>query len=249
MFSLEAVTVCIDYADFLKEVIPYNIVHFDRWVIVTTKDDAETRELCRKWSLPVILTEEVYRDEDEFNKGRAIIRAIDHLANKGWVLHLDADMALPSHTRWALKEMSHLDKSYIYGVDRVMVKGWDQWQKLKHSNYLNHQFDYHCRINFPAGYGVGARWASREYGYCPVGAFQLWHGDTDLYKGVHGNIYPHRHNDAARADIQHTLYWDRRKRSLIPEVIAAHLESEQNSKLGTNWKGRVSKRFEAPKGK
>jgi len=43
---LEAVTVCVDYADFLKEIIPWNQHLFDRWAIVTTPADEETRELA-----------------------------------------------------------------------------------------------------------------------------------------------------------------------------------------------------------
>lgn len=236
---IQAVTVCVGYADFLKEAIPFNLHHFKRWVIVTTPKDHETRELCRRHGIFCLLTEEVYRDGSEFSKGRAIIRGIDHLAADGWVLHLDADIVLPQNFGRAL-ESAHLDKECIYGCDRVMVKSYSAWHRLKHGGYLQH--DFHCRVNFPAGFEVGARWANHEYGYCPIGFFQLWHSTCDLYKGMHTRPYPMHHGDAARSDIQHSLQWDRQKRVLLPEIIAIHLESEP-AKLGANWKGRTTKPF------
>lgn len=239
MIPLETVTVCVGYGDFLREVMPHNRPLLDRWVVVTTPDDGETREVCRRWSVPTVLTDEVYRDGAEFNKGRAIIRGIDHLAGDGWVLHLDADVVLPGHFRHAL-DMAHLDPPVLYGADRVMVRGWDRWQRFKASGFLGH--DYHCRVSFPPGFPVGDRWASEAYGYCPIGFFQLWHGRTDLYRGAHTRPYPHRHNDAARGDVQHAIQWDRRRRALLPEVIVAHLESEP-APLGANWKGRTTRRF------
>ena len=238
---LEAVTVCFNYSDFLAETIPYNIGHFDRWVIVTGKDDLDTQKVCRRFSLPYLVTDEVYRDGDEFNKGRAVIKGLDHLSSEGWVLHLDADMALPAHTRKAI-DMAHCQNDTIYGVDRVMVKTWDQWQKLQRTGWLRGQFGKNCYVDFPQGFQVGTRWVSAEHGYCPIGDFQLWWGRSDLVHGHHSKVYPHRHNDAARSDIQHSLYWDRRQRQLMPEIIAAHLESEPST-LGVNWKGRKSKPF------
>ncbi len=236
---LEAVTVCVNYSDFLKETIPFNMPLFDRWVIVTTPQDTDTRELCRRYGLRCIVTDEFFRDGDEFNKGRGIIRGIDMLAGKGWVLHLDADMVLPHSLRRSLN-MANLDKEYIYGIDRVMVKSYSDWQKLKYSGYLQH--DYHVRVNFPPGFDVGARWASELYGYIPLGCFQLWWSETDLYKGMHTKPYPTVHGEAARGDIQHGLQWDRSKRAIIPEVVGVHLESEK-ALLGANWKGRKTRLF------
>ncbi len=242
---LEAVTVCVNYSDFLREVVAYNAQHFDDWVVVTSPDDSATRELCRRAGVRCVLTREVWRDGDEFNKGRAIIRALDQLSAGGWVLHLDADVALPAHFRQALS-MAHLDPESVYGADRVMVRGWAAWQRLQASGWLRGgQWDFHCRVNFPDGYPVGARWASREYGYVPIGAFQLWSGEADLYKGIHSRVYPHRHGDAARGDVQHGLQWDRRQRLLLPEVICAHLESGPGA-LGANWKGRKTPPFGPP---
>lgn len=244
MSKIECVTTSFRYGDFLRETLPLNLPLFDRYIIVTSPDDEETREICRRYGVQCILTKEVWKDGDEFNKGKAIIRGIDHLAANGWVLHLDADIVLPSTFRKFI-DAAHLNENKIYGADRVMVKGFDQWKKLKYSGWLQH--DYHCRVNFPAGFDVGCRWATEYYGWLPIGYFQLWSGKSDLYRGMHSKLYPSKHSDAARGDVQHALQWDRRDRELIPEIICVHLESEPASVLGANWRGRTTKRFEDKK--
>jgi hypothetical protein len=239
---LEAVTVCVDYGDFLKEVIPWNQHLFDRWAIVTTPADEETRELCRRNGLECYTTDEFYRERDEFNKGRGIAIGVDHLSQRDWVLHLDADMVLPPLTRQFLRS-ADLHPDVLYGCDRAMCVGWDKWQDFKRSGYLQH--GNHRGLNFPKSLRLGTRWCSPRHGYCPIGAFQLWHGSVAKWRGINTRAYPHQHNDAARSDIQHSLHWDRRNRAILPEIVAIHLESEP-CPLGANWKGRTTRRFEAP---
>jgi hypothetical protein len=238
---LEAVTVCVDYADYLAETIPHNFPHLDRWVIVTTEKDVKTREVCRRYNLDCVVTEEFYADNMPFNKGRGIIRGIDNLSLRDWVLHIDADVVLPTQTKHVLRT-ANLDPTMIYGVDRIRVLGYEKWQALQASKWLYHQHDYQCRVNFPDGYPVGTRWANDLYGYVPIGFFQLWHSTSDLWRGFHSKPYPYWHNTAARGDVQHAVQWDRRKRSLVPELIVAHLEAE-TAPLGANWKGRTTPTF------
>ena len=239
---VEAVTISVGYGDFLAVTLPYNLHLFDHFVVVTTPDDKETREICRRYGVTVILTEEFYREGDKFNKARGINKGLDQLSHKDWVVHMDSDVILPHGFRKAL-EQAHPDPKCLYGCDRVMVKSWLDWIKLKDSGYLQH--DFHCRVNFPKGVEIGSRWANSEYGYCPIGFFQLWNSCSDIYQGVHLRHYPTTWNDAARGDVQFAIRWDRRHRQLLPEVVAVHLESE-HAKLGANWRGRTTKRFEAP---
>src|SRR5580704_18701286 len=99
MNKLEAVTVSVGYADYLAVVAQANINLFDRWVIVTTHGDSETREVCRKFSLPTLLTEEFYRDGAEFNKGRGIALGMDQIEGADWMMQLDSDIILPPDLR------------------------------------------------------------------------------------------------------------------------------------------------------
>jgi glycosyltransferase involved in cell wall biosynthesis len=239
MNRIEAVTVCVGYGDFLAVTLPRNLHLFDRFVVVTSPQDHETQEICRRYGVTPIVTEEFYRDDDPFNKARGINKGLDQLGHNDWIVHLDADVLLPHGFRLACRN-AHLDPKCLYGADRVMVGNWWDWVKLRDSGYLQH--DFHCRVNFPKGLEVGSRWANAEYGYCPIGFFQMWHSKCDIYRGQHLRPYPTSHNDAARADVQFAIKWDRRHRLLIPEVIVVHLESE-SCKLGANWQGRTTKRF------
>lgn len=244
---IEAVTVCHGYADFLEVAARHNRGLFDRWLIVTAPEDADimrrygnTREVCRKWNLDVLVTEEATRDGN-FHKGHMIQRAQRLLSADAWRLHLDADIILPTTFRTSLAA-ADLDERKIYGVDRVCVKSWGQWQALLASGYLSHQTDYHCRVVFPRGVEVGSRWASPLQGWVPIGFFQMWHAHADEFISYQFRAHPNRHGEASRTDTQHPLQWDRRQRELLGEVIAVHLESE-DAPMAANWRGRKTRRF------
>ena len=127
--TIEAVTVCVGYGDFLRACIPHNLPHFKRWVIVTEASDEETRAACRGFGVECVLCEEKTR-EGEFSKGRLINRGLAHLSGYDWLLHLDADVALPADFRQVLVD-AHLDEACIYGCDRLNVKGYETWEKVK----------------------------------------------------------------------------------------------------------------------
>jgi hypothetical protein len=238
---IEAVTVCVDYADFLAEVVKYNAHVLDRWVIVTTPTDHVTRELCRKHCLDVLLTEASTRN-GEFKKGQMIERGLQHLSADCWKLHIDADIVLPANFRKLVK-IADLQKDCIYGADRVMVKDWASWKKLEASGWLNGgNHLYHHSIAPPVGYEIGSRWASPKTGYVPIGYFQMWHATEDEWRGTRIKPYPSEHNTACRTDVQMGLQFDRHKREIIPELFVVHLESER-CEMGKNWSGRKTKPF------
>jgi hypothetical protein len=246
--KIEAVTVSVGYADFLREVIPYNLQHLDRWLIVTDARDQATREVCRQHNLEFLATDDFYRDGAGFDKARGVDRGMQLLAHDDWVLHLDADVVLPPHTRHTLRA-ADLDRRSIYGADRVMVRGWDRWQRLKASGFLERVGrSYHHNVCFPGGFDVGARWADPYHGYVPIGFFQLFHREATLFRGIRTRRYScHGHSDAARTDVQFSLLWDRRRRALVPELVVLHLESEDSS-TGANWSGRTTRPFGPPAG-
>lgn len=241
MDPIEAVTVCVGYADFLAETARYNAGLLDRWVVVTTEEDEQTREICRIHDLETILSNDHQRGPSEFNKGRMIDRGLEHLSAGAWRLHLDSDIVLPGQFRRML-DAAHLNERKIYGADRLMVRSWDQWQALVRSGWLSHT---HCSVNIPEGIPVGTRWALGSSGYVPIGFFQLWHGDADEWRGRRHRTYPKTHGDACRTDVQHAMQWDRRDRELLPEMVVVHLESER-APLGANWKGRTTCHFGPP---
>ena len=80
---LEAVTVCVNYADFLEETIPYNLPQLDLWTIVTSPDDKQTQHVCNRYGLRCLKTDCFYRDVERprINKGRGINYGLAHHSN------------------------------------------------------------------------------------------------------------------------------------------------------------------------
>jgi len=238
--SVEAITVCVGYADFLAATLPENLPVLDEIVVVTTPEDEETRKVCRKHNVFHVLSEDHQRG-GPFNKARLINRALDQIGCDDWVLHLDADIVLPRQFR-RLLDWSHLDERCLYGADRQRVVGWDEWQAFK--RYVD-RWDNHTHEMgwwFHPQYPLMSRLISSIHGYTPIGAFQLFHSSELIQYNSHQRRYPIKHGDAARTDHQFALQWDRRFRQLLPEVLVLHLESEPGSH-GANWCGRTTKRF------
>ena len=219
---------------------PRSIAHCSTdGVIVTEPTDHETLAVCREFSLEPFLTEDIRRT-GEFCKAVGINRGLDQLVGDGWLLHLDADIALPFDLRQCLNKAG-LDKSCIYGCNRLCVTGWQNWQTVKGQGL-------HSRVNGwlaetkREGAWVGGVPAGPDNGYAPIGFFQLWGGQQGQDWRLPKHRYPEQHGNAARTDVQFAWQWDRPKRISIPELLVFHLESI-DARMGVNWKGRKSARF------
>ena len=222
---IECITTCVNYADFLAETLPRDLMIFDRVTVITSNADRETQELCRKLSTPYYCTDLFFKD-GSWNKARGIDFGLGYLRWNEWVVHKDADTFLPQCTRQWLENK---DDTYIYGIDRVECVGYSRWKAYR--EHPGH--DYMCRVKIPP-FPLLDRIAIKDYGgYVPIGFFQMWHGR-------HNRRYPIAKGDAEHTDVLHAIQWERR--ALIPEIIGIHLQSEP-AKLGANWKGRKTVRF------
>lgn len=154
---IEAVTVCIDFADKLQNVIS-NKNKLNRWLIVTHESDVDTIALCKKYSLEYICSKRVF-DNAPFAKGRAINDGLVHLNKTDWLLHIDADQLLPDNFIDVI-QTECLDKTFLYGCKRTNKKGdiLDQGQ-------------------FTQKFVVNPRKIKsiKKRVILPIGYFQLWH--------------------------------------------------------------------------
>jgi hypothetical protein len=247
---IEAVTVCVEYSDFLAYTVLLNKPAFDRWVIVTTPGDEATRRLCEYHDLEYVVSNRFYEPEGwqpsthgkgqlykpPFAKAKGINDGLKALEQKGWVLHLDADIALSPRARDMI-ELAALREDSIYGIDRLMAKSFEQWAAHLTCPELQHDSNIFVRGNtFPFNVRVATH-RDEHGGWLPIGFFQLWH------PGVSGmSDYPEQHGTAGRTDMQHAQRWPRERRGLIPELIGIHLESEE-AHMSANWEGRRTRYF------
>ena len=231
---LEAVTVCVNYSDFLAHTIILNRLFFNKYVVVTSYEDSETHRLCQYYNVTCIKTDAFYEHGDVFNKAKGINAGLRHLAKTGAVLHLDADIYLPPLFR-TIFETLELDQQGIYGFDRFNCKGMEAWMKfLAHPELIYRDWVFQNNNVFPK---VDRFMPYFDEGYIPIGFAQLW------YPSVSGVFeYPEKHGYADRSDVLFAKQWPKRHRGFIPELLCIHLESD-DARNGINWGGRKSKPF------
>lgn len=239
---IEAVTVCVNYADFLEETLPHTLSQVDDLVVVTIPEDVRTRGLCHKMGVRCLPTHSFHQWGDRFNKGRAINYGLANLRLDGWVLHIDADIVMPSRTRWMMG-ISCMEPHKIYGCDRVDVVGRAAWDAYKAKPDI--QYVHSCRVQPPRQFGIASRLIHVGYGgYCPIGFWQAWNPGAS---GI--DRYPETQGSAEHTDVLHAAQWDKEDRQLIPEFYVLHLMTRGEAGSGSNWSGRKSPAFtlqEAP---
>jgi len=235
---IEALSVCVNFHDVLAFTLPANKSHFDRMVVVSDTTDELTKNLCSHHHVELVQTDQFYHSDQAFAKARGLNAGLQRLSRKGWIVHMDADIVLPTRTREILGRLP-LDPTCIYGIDRMMCPDFGAYIR-----YMQNPTQMHTAETFviPEPFPLGARVAPMQAGklWMPIGFFQLWNPEGS---GIHD--YPHDHGTAGRTDMLHAMRWPREKRQLIPELIAIHLEGPI-AKGMKNWRGRRMGHFGPP---
>lgn len=231
-FKMELVIVCDGYADFLAHTLPLNKHFFEHMVVVTSYEDKDTRQLCEHLHVNCVPTDDLETRKGNFYKGLGINAGLEALSKTGWVLHMDADIVLPPLFREIIQRCN-LDPHFLYGCDRYMIEGREQWDGQVDKPEPAHRAWTWC---YTDSYKLGTR---LMIGGCfvPIGFFQLW---SPMVSGIMD--YPPMHNSAARGDVLHAMRWPRSQRGFLPEIITYHLASK-DSKHASNWGGRTTAPF------
>ncbi len=228
---IEVIVTCVNYADFLTVTLPYNRIHFDALRVVTAPEDRATQEVCRFHHVQCIVTDEFGSHWGKFRKGFGINAGIAASSKSDWLVQLDADVLLPGGFRHVI-DVADLDKSFIYGIDRLCARTFEDWQRFIQAPVSQKQGDAFVH---PRAFDIGHRLCIPDW--MPIGFFQMWNPSVS---GV--ATYPTSDVGADHTDVVFASNWPRRSRALIPELYAYHLESE-NLGHGANWSGRKTKPF------
>jgi hypothetical protein len=235
--KIEAVTVCVNYSDFLAWFLLSNAKLFDRLVVVTDTKDRKTADLCEHHHVECVKTDVFYKDGLAFDKGAGINQGLARLDRDAWVAHIDADIVLPPRSR-ALLEAMNLDPAMIYGIDRMLCTSFADWIAYITLPEVQHSLNAFVQATaFPLGTRVASMGGGdRADDYVPIGFFQLWN------PRVSGQMVYGNHSDAGRGDFAFGQNWPRAKRALLPEIVGIHLESEP-AEMAANWRGRRTRTF------
>jgi len=214
---MNAVTVCVNYDDYLALTLPWNVGHFDAWLIITDLEDEATRRLVEDspWdNVECYATDAFYRGGAPFRKGLAIEEGFDALGREGWMMVLDADVILPEALT---RPREGWLEDCIYSPQRRLCEDvrWFthelEWDTLPYGNE---------KVIFPFEFA----------GYC-----QLFHASASCLKKR--PWYGVDHPTAQACDSDFYSKWPKAKR-VRPPFEVLHLGPTR-----VNWSGRVSPRL------
>ena len=141
---MNAITVSVDFSDFLGQTLPHNRRHFDRFVVVTNLTDDATVDVATKWNCQVFRTDAFTRDGTWFNKGLALEEGFDVLGREGWIVVMDADTVLPQDGI-----ASSLSPGNLYSPRRRLWRNdtWDgSWDWSCLPVFPDKEFAGYCQI-------------------------------------------------------------------------------------------------------
>jgi GT2 family glycosyltransferase len=115
-----AISVCINYSDYLAQTLPNNRPLFSKYYIITERSDTETIKLAREYDCVLLFSDQKNANGASFNKS-GMIHAAQHFVHKrhtsDWIVILDADIFLPSDI-WKNINVTSLNKNGLYGISR-----------------------------------------------------------------------------------------------------------------------------------
>ena len=97
MIKPRAITVCVDYSDILAMTLPHNKHFIEEMMVVTSMTDQKTVDVALEHGARVHQTDTFYRRNAHFNKFGALEEALDVFGREGWLLIIDADIAIPEN--------------------------------------------------------------------------------------------------------------------------------------------------------
>ena len=118
--KIEAVTVSINYSDYLSQIIS-NKEKLDRWLIVTHEDDSDCINLCKKNNLEYFFSKKIYENA-YFARGTAVNEALPILDRDDCIFQLDSEILLPDNFRNVV-DKNCIDKTVMYWSRRYYKSG------------------------------------------------------------------------------------------------------------------------------
>jgi len=118
--KIELIIVCRNYSDFLQITLPLNKKHFDNIVVVTSDEDVDTQNLCKKHNVNFVIYNDFYKNNAKFNFGGARSYGLQNLNFKDWVVFLDSDIIMPNNFR-ELLDINTADINKFYGSYRIFI--------------------------------------------------------------------------------------------------------------------------------
>ena len=211
--KIDIIIVSVNYNDYLSITLPENLKYNKNITVVTIGRDKECQRICENLGVRCIVSNRIYQNGDEFNKGKAINDGIKSLDNPDWILLLDADTFLTEDINNHLQNKLFTNDTLII-CKRLIVENHDDYLKWKNGST-----------------DVGIFEKAQGFGY-----FQLFNR-----KNLNGsiNLYPENYTNASSSD----LYFRSKFNSKIEiESYVVHLGETNKNWSGRVTKEFIEKK-------
>lgn len=212
--KLEAVSVCVNYHDYLKITANLNRKFFDEWVIVTIDSDYKTKKICKLFDLKCVISDGLCSN-GIFEKSKMLNDGIKVLSKTDWLLSLDVDIILPVDFKEILNTLE-LNYGNLYGATRK----------------VGNNFNTSCLMNKC----LDVKLLPNAIPNSPYGYFQLFSTRAKSLKNRHF-IFDEKFKTASQYDGDFMSLWTFEKRKMLP-INVSHIS--HGTQIGINWSGRKS---------
>jgi len=223
--KVEAILVCVGYADFLRRTLPGNVPLFDKMIVVTAPDDLDTIRVAQDAGAEVVVSDSYRERSAGFNKGKMMNVGARALDFDDWVLITDADIFFPPGFRRALDRMI-LNPGCLHYSTRfsppyeTRIEWLDRFAE-------DRSIVSELRLVDPGS-------NQRPWGYC-----QLFNVRAKAIRDLGRDLYSERFASAGGVDYHFHERWSAKRKILLsgPEFRLVHIP---HGSLGVNWNGRSS---------
>jgi hypothetical protein len=126
-----AITISINYSDFLSESLQINRPRFHHYYIITEESDIVTINVAKRYDCNILFASNKTQNGAVFNKS-GMIHAAQKQIHKthplAWIVIMDADICLPSNI-WKSMGINTLNKNTLYGLSRKIFETKEDFDK------------------------------------------------------------------------------------------------------------------------
>lgn len=215
---LTVITVSVNYSDLLARSISLWHGGADRLIVITSPDDKETQELCRRHNVEMHITDVFFQNGAHFNKGSALSEAVFCKGirdRQGWILTVDADIVPAPDWRDNL-EASDLQPGILYGARRHRQPEKAQTLHFDHRNLMPQ------------------KWV--------IGFFTLFHSTDPHLPSIDEPLFDIHWPHAGNYDTAFTKRWQPDRRRLLKARLI-HLGDERSHWIGRGKKRELHREF------
>jgi len=220
--KLEAVVVCVGFADFLDLTLPWNMKHFDKYVVVTSSEDKDTQEVAKKYGATIVISDRYKENGAKFNKGKLVNDAMKVLDYDDWVLFTDVDILLPTNLREEFNKRIW-NPGILYYASRLHTPPFGVYEWV--TEYQKNE-----------ALAKTLKFCDPNTNQKPWGYFQLFNCRAQVLKGKGRNVCSEDFTSAGGIDKHFEELWPPSRQALAPFSII-HMA---HGPMGGNWTGRKS---------